>query len=135
MNALGHKFADPTILTQPTCTTEGLKAGLCERCDEKAEEKIPVTEHTYGAAVVTKEPTATETGIKTSTCTACTHTKQEEIPALGVSATEPQPTEGNNAGVDDEQTDKGTPWVMIAIIAVCLIGLAVVLVLLYKKKK
>ena len=134
-NALGHKFADPTIITQPTCTTEGLKAGLCERCDEQTEEKIPVIEHTYGAAVVTKEPTATETGIKTSTCTACTHTKQEVIPALGVSATEPQPTEDNNAGTDIEQPDNDTPWAMIAIIAVALIAVAVVLVLIYKKKK
>ena len=80
-----------------------------------------VEEHThkFGAWVVTKEPTATEPGLKERVC-ACGEKEVVEIPALGK---DPQTGDSSNL----------TLW--IVIMAVAIVGAAVALFFLLKKRK
>ena len=68
LDSLGHDYAW-TVLTEPGCTTEGLRRGACLRCGADAEEVIPPLGHDYEAVVT--EPTCTEGGFTTHTCTRC----------------------------------------------------------------
>ncbi|MBR4036635.1 MAG: hypothetical protein IKJ05_07915, partial [Oscillospiraceae bacterium] len=70
----------------PTCTNPGLTDGTkCDTCGAvvKAQEEIPVIDHSYDDGAETKAPTCTEKGVKTFTCTVCGHTYTEEIAAKG----------------------------------------------------
>lgn len=78
-----HEYAW-RIITQPTCTTEGVKEKYCIYGEEIAEtQKIPATGHKYGNWVTTKEATCMEKGTKQRTCSVCGKKETQEIPATG----------------------------------------------------
>lgn len=47
--ALGHVGFDWKVVTNPTCTTEGLRARSCDRCDAAEQEAIPALGHAWRA--------------------------------------------------------------------------------------
>ena len=72
--AYGHEIV--TIVTEPTCTTEGSIVQKCNRCDfEEVIETTPITKHPY--TVVETPATCTESGSKTFTCE-CGHSYTEK---------------------------------------------------------
>ena len=66
--ALGHQMKSVTD-KEATCGVDGRRHEECEVCGYKnAEEKIPATEHKYGAYKVTRRAPALTNGIKVRSC-------------------------------------------------------------------
>ena len=66
--ALGHDYVT-TVLTEPSCTTEGLQNHACSRCSAGYTEIIPRTGHHFAQTVTT--PTCTAQGYTTHACVDC----------------------------------------------------------------
>ncbi|MBO5867090.1 MAG: hypothetical protein J6Q55_03475, partial [Clostridia bacterium] len=64
-----HEFGEWSVVTAPTCTTNGQRERICA-CQEKEVETIPTIAHTYTPSVTS--PTCTTPGYTTYTC-ACGH--------------------------------------------------------------
>ena len=81
-----HKWnSDKTVIKEPSCTENGLKAQQCSICGaikEESKEEIAAYGHNWNGGVITKEPTETEDGVRTYTCWRCNGTKDEPIPKL-----------------------------------------------------
>ena len=75
LDSLGHDYAW-TVITEPGCTTEGLRHGDCIRCDAVCEEAIAPLGHRYTSVVT--ESTCTESGFTTNTCTRCGFCYQDQ---------------------------------------------------------
>ena len=98
-------------------------------------------EHTFGEWVVTTAPTCTQDGLETRTCSACGEVETRVIPAAGhdykdgkctvCGAADPgyQPTQPGVKTGDESNT---TMWI---IVLVCASALAVVLVIVSRKKR
>ena len=84
--ALGHKWDDGKVTTEPTEKDPGVITYTCVICGAIKTEVIPATGphiHDWDDGVVTTEPTETTPGIRTYTCKSCGKTKTELIPATG----------------------------------------------------
>ncbi len=79
-----HDWSDWTVVTQSTCSKEGVKTRKCARCREVEEAKVEKAEHTLGTTTVTKQATCLEDGVKTTKCKVCSQVaKTEPISARG----------------------------------------------------
>ena len=84
--ALGHKWDNGKVTTEPTEKDPGVMTYTCVICGAIKTEVIPATGphiHDWDDGVVTTEPTETTPGIRTYTCKSCGKTKTEVIPATG----------------------------------------------------
>ena len=84
--ALGHKWDDGKVTTEPTEKDPGVMTYTCVICGAIKTEVIPATGphiHDWDDGVVTTEPTETTPGIRTYTCKSCGQTRTELIPATG----------------------------------------------------
>lgn len=83
MTACGHThvYGDWTVVTEASCTNEGLKERVCE-CGEKETETIAAA-HAFGESAVVTEVTCTEDGKTAKTCTVCGATEEEVVAASG----------------------------------------------------
>lgn len=79
-----HIWGKEQITLEPTCTTLGKKAKVCEICGRTIETEIPALGHNYGDWVITKNATCVAEGSKKRTCTVCGVEEVETIPATGV---------------------------------------------------
>ena len=78
-----HIWGEERITLEPTCTTLGKKAKVCEICGRTIETEIPALGHNYGDWVITKNATCLQNGTKTKTCIGCGATQTEVIAKLG----------------------------------------------------
>ena len=79
--ALGHT-GQWFELVEASCTTDGIKARICETCGETESANIPATGHSYTQVVTA--PTCTEQGYTTKDCTVCgDHIVTEYVAAKG----------------------------------------------------
>ena len=78
-----HIWGEERITLEPTCTTLGKKAKVCEICGRTIETEIPALGHNYGDWIITKNVTCLQNGTKTKTCTVCGATQVETIKASG----------------------------------------------------
>ena len=84
--ALGHKWDDGKVTTEPTENEPGTMTYTCTVCGATKTEVIPATgphTHVWGEGTVTVAPTETTPGVRTYTCTVCGKTRTEIIPATG----------------------------------------------------
>ncbi len=84
--ALGHKWDDGKVTTEPTENEPGTMTYTCTVCGQTKTEVIPATgphTHVWGEGTVTVAPTETTPGVRTYTCTVCGQTRTEIIPATG----------------------------------------------------
>ena len=84
--ALGHKWDNGTVTTEPTEKDPGTMTYTCTVCGQTKTEVIPATgphTHVWGEGTVTVAPTETTPGVRTYTCTVCGKTRTEIIPATG----------------------------------------------------
>ena len=81
---LFHKHSYISVVTPPTCTTEGYTTHKCDCGDVKVDSKVPVTDHYYYAEVI-EYPTLSENGSKKMICQGCGKHHTEEIEALTAS--------------------------------------------------
>ena len=83
--ALGHKWNEGKITTQPICTEEGVKTFQCMVCGKTKTEKVSALGHDWAEDfTVDKEATCEETGLKSIHCKHCDEKKDETtIPAKG----------------------------------------------------
>ena len=83
--ALGHKWNEGKITTQPTCTEEGVKTFQCMVCGKTKTEAVAALDHNWNEDfTVDKESTCEETGLKSIHCKRCDEKKDETvIPAKG----------------------------------------------------
>ena len=84
--ALGHKWDNGTVTTEPTEKDPGTMTYTCTVCGATKTEVIPATgphTHVWGEGTVTVAPTETTPGVRTYTCTVCGQTRTEIIPATG----------------------------------------------------
>ncbi len=82
-----HSVSKWTVVKEATCSTEGLKEGICGICYENVQEVIPVDEngHIYDDWTVTA-PTTEKTGMAVKTCTEnSAHYTTVTLPKLGES--------------------------------------------------
>ena len=101
-------------------------------------------EHTFGEWVVTTAPTCTQDGLETRTCSACGEVETRVIPAAGhdykdgkctvCGETDPnyKPDQPSQPGVKTGDESNTTMWI---IVLVCVAALAVVLVIVSRKKR
>lgn len=68
---LGHMVDTWETITEPNCTTQGTKSGICSRCGTSVESTIPKTEHLLGEWVISKNATTASAGEKVQSCTVC----------------------------------------------------------------
>jgi len=88
-HAYGHEFGEWEVITEATCTQQGVQAATCSRCGEEHIEYIPASGHDYSDWTVTQEPTCTESGLEETVCSRCHDTQTNIIPALGHDADTP----------------------------------------------
>ena len=83
--ALGHKWNEGKITTQPTCTEEGVKTFQCMVCGKTKTEAVAALGHNWNEDfTVDKEATCEETGLKSIHCKRCDERKEiTTIPAKG----------------------------------------------------
>ena len=84
--ALGHKWDDGKVTTEPTEKDPGVMTHTCAVCSQTKTEVIPATgphTHVWDEGTVTVAPTETTPGVRTYTCTVCGQTRTEIIPATG----------------------------------------------------
>lgn len=85
--ALGHSFTAYISNQDSTCTTDGTKTAICDRCTASStiSDAGSAMGHAWGNWIVTKEPTATDYGVETRSCTNCGATDSrtvDPIPAV-----------------------------------------------------
>ncbi len=78
-----HNWSDWEIVTEATCTTDGLAKRTCTYCNQVETKVLPATAHSYGDWIVDKEPTCTEEGTRHKVCSSCGDVLAESIPMLG----------------------------------------------------
>ena len=81
---LFHKHNYRSVITPPTCITEGYTTHKCDCGDTKVDTRVPVTDHNYVAEVISY-PTLTEDGSKKMVCAGCGKNYVEKIEALTAS--------------------------------------------------
>lgn len=79
-----HSFGAWSLVTDATCTQDGLESRSCTECGHVEERVVKATGHSYGQWYVTKEATDTEDGQQRRDCANCDHYEEETIPAQGV---------------------------------------------------
>ncbi len=108
--------------------------GTCEICVERCE-------HNWNTGTVTKQPTATEEGVLTYTCIDCNSKKTEPIEKSNTPPVDNEdPTVPNDSApvIQDYTNDASgiIPWWWLPVVAgVCLVGNAILILILLKKKK
>ena len=75
-----HAFGQWTVVTEATCTENGLQERVCE-CGEKESEVVEAKGHTFGEWTTTVEPTCAD-GEKKRVCSDCGHVEKEVIEAV-----------------------------------------------------
>ena len=83
-NATDHSY-EYTIITEPTCTTDGLRETKCNVCGLHIEsDVVPATGHSYSTEwIVEVEPTCTTDGYRSAECSLCEEKITETLPATG----------------------------------------------------
>ncbi len=81
--ALGHNDVQVGILTEATCTTDGVAQMECTGCQRKTEQPIPATGHTDEQVGILTEATCTTDGVAQMQCSACQQQSEQVIPATG----------------------------------------------------
>ena len=71
-NEEAHIFSDAiVVISEPTCTTEGIKEYTCIVCEYKEQRKTPALGHTYSDWEVVTAPTCISKGQSKRVCTVC----------------------------------------------------------------
>ncbi len=75
-----HSYS--SVVTEPTCGTDGMTVYTCSLCGDSYSETIPATgNHNYESAIT--EPTCAVDGSTVYTCSVCSDSYSETIPATG----------------------------------------------------
>ena len=85
IDKLGHDYEE-TLLSEPTCTEEGVKQFVCRNDPSHAySEPLPALGHDWENGIILKEATCTQDGLSVSAkCRRCSISKEKVvIPALG----------------------------------------------------
>ena len=77
-----HTHAYESIVTAPTCTTDGYTTHTCKCGHTYTDSVVTATGHDYAEKVLSA-PTCEEVGVTSYTCNNCEHSYTEEIPATG----------------------------------------------------
>ena len=75
-----HAFGEWTVVTEATCTENGLQERVCE-CGEKESEVVEAKGHTFGEWTTTVEPTCAD-GERQRVCSDCGYVEKEVIEAV-----------------------------------------------------
>ncbi len=72
------------IVTEPTCTTDGLGRWVCrDGCGYSNDQIIKATDHSYSEWHTEVNPTFDKSGLRVHVCKLCGHEESEEIAPLG----------------------------------------------------
>ena len=110
VDALGHDMSEWFVVTEATCTADGMEQRDCSRCNHHETQVIEAAGHDYESVVT--EPTCTEGGYTTYTCSCgdsyiadetapLGHTEQI-LPGKEATCTETGLTEGRKCAVCGE---------------------------------
>ena len=78
-----HSWSKTTVLTQATCSLEGLSEKTCQTCGAKSQEIIATTEHDYSIVSVIKTPTCLAVGLEELICNACGYKEERYVEPTG----------------------------------------------------
>ena len=83
-----HKWGDPVVTVQPTCTEKGKQVRTCTVCGEKKESDVPAAGHKYVEVAGTRvDAQVGQAGSYQEKCSVCGDTQTRTIAALVPSAT------------------------------------------------
>ncbi len=74
LTACGHEHSYTSVVTPPTCTTEGFTTHTCECGDSYTDTTVPVVDHSFTNYVSDGNATYDADGTKTATCDNCSAT-------------------------------------------------------------
>ena len=67
-----HEYSDFVTVTEPTCTTDGVKKKTCKNCDDVVTETIPALGHDWSDEwTIDTQPTCTQPGVQSHHCKRC----------------------------------------------------------------
>ena len=82
-DAVAHTYPDAwTLVTEPTCTREGLRTRTCTDlgCGKTLSERVPALGHDWDDGVIVRAPSGVRMGERRITCRRCGLTQAEAIP-------------------------------------------------------
>ena len=77
-----HNWSAWDVLTEATCTQNGVRTRECSVCAKVERKEIPKLGHEYGQWTVIEEASCTEEGEQVRKCKRCGHREQKEIAKL-----------------------------------------------------
>lgn len=77
-----HTYSSFELISNPTCTEEGVKTAVCSVCNAEIREYIPATGH-KGEWYVVAEPRCFDDGEEQRLCTICDGLEERPIPQYG----------------------------------------------------
>lgn len=108
-------YYETKVITEPTCTENGLLEKICTECDDKYEEEIPALGHDWGTPEVLVAVTCDSDGLEKYTCARCSFSEERTVAGGHVwnmekaTCTEDQYcTRGNHIG--ETKTGHTTSW-------------------------
>lgn len=82
-DAVAHTYPDAwTLVTEPTCTRDGLRTRTCTDpgCGKTLSERVPALGHDWDDGVIVRAPSGVRMGERRITCRRCGLTQAEAIP-------------------------------------------------------
>lgn len=80
ISSLGHRYENETIVTEPTCVSQGEKISGCVRCDQKTSTAIPTVDHKEESDwTVDIVPTCSNKGSQHKKCTQCKNVVKTQV--------------------------------------------------------
>ena len=81
-NLCDHQWTDWYIMTEPTCTRDGMRGRDCPICGIAEAVDIPALGHSFGKWSLVKDATCTSEGQRVRTCQVCGEQETETLPKL-----------------------------------------------------
>jgi len=78
-----HSFGAWNIITDSTCTTEGLQTRTCTVCGTAESQVIPLKPHSFGEWTIVDQPQCNLQGTHSHTCFVCQYIELETMDATG----------------------------------------------------
>ncbi len=151
ITASGHSFGEWMVEKTATCEGDGIQKRACSDCNETEVLTSPALGHKFGEWVVKTEATSDKEGLLERTCSICSKTETQATPKLNTDVDTSGNTDSTDTNLDskpqpdipDSQSTNVKPvngsnltkTITICSIAIGAILMALIVLVILKKKK